>query len=668
MPDLGSLHFLAPWAGGLALLIGAPILLLFYFLKLRRRPVRVSSAMLWRDAARDLQVNVPWRLIRPSWLLVLQILILALIAGALARPVLDVPSAPPGRLVIVIDHSASMNATDRPGASTRLDDAKERAAELLRRVQGGQTEVAIMTFAARAAVRYAFATDLGAAGLALRSIEPTDEPGDLAEALRLIAPMTAQGDDDPEALRGAVRVVLFSDGGDASRLEAASAQPIAGLGAVDVEFIRVGPPADNPTANTGIISVAARRDYEDPAIVRVFAAVEHHGREARSTFLRASLEGAEVGSWPIALSAATPEGPGQATKTFELISPGGGLLKLEIGDGDALPADDAAWITLQPPARPVVWLVRPESAAETAASASLREAIESIGEVDLRVMTGSEYETLAGAAPSQGLVVFDGVRPTRVPVTPSISFGEGLPIAGLIVERPETTRPTQVAFWVRSHPLLRGVTFPGTTMHAPRRVILPDPNAPESRVREAQVLARGADGPLIAEIADNARRVILAFTIDESNWWKDPSFPVFIANAVESLTGGGAESAGLIVRTGRPVTVPRPAASGEILITGPGGKGLERRVTVGDDGQLALGSLPRAGVYSIGDGARIGVSVLDAVETALATRETLTIGGRPVAGTGVERLAPREVWHWFVIAAVALLAIEWWAYALRMRT
>lgn len=666
MPDLGSMHFLAPWAGGLVALIGVPILLLLYFLKLRRRPVRVSSAMLWRDAARDLQVNVPWRLIRPSWLLLLQLLILVLIAGALARPVLDVPSAPPSRLVIVIDHSASMSATDRPGAPTRLDDAKERASELLRRVQGGQTEVAIISFASRAAVRYAFAADLGAAGMAARSIEPTDEPGDLAEALRLIAPMTAQGDDDPEAVRGAVRVVLFSDGGDASRSDATSGPSIAGLGAVDFEFVRVGPPADNPTANTGIVSCAARRDYDDPALVRVFCAVEHHSAVARSTFLRASLEGAEVGSWPIALNPATHDGPGQTSKTFELVSPGGGLLKLELGAGDALPADDAIWIMLEPPARPVVWLVRSNGAVETAASASLKEAIESVGEVDLRTMTDSEYEGLAGAGPLQGVVVFDGVRPTRVPASPSISFGEGLPIPGLIVERPEATRPTLVAFWMRSHPLLRGVTFPGTTIGSPRRIIMPDPSAPESRVREAQVLARGADGPLIAEIADSARRVILAFTLDESNWWKDPSFPVFIANAIESLTGGGSESAGLIVRTGRPVSVPRPVASGEIVITGPAG--FERRVMPGDDGLLSLGSLPRAGVYTLGGGARIGVSVLDAVETSLATHDTLTIGGRAVAGTGVERLAPREVWHWFVIAAVALLAIEWWAYALRMRT
>ena len=66
--------FLAPSAGLLAAAFVVPLLLSLYFLKLRRRPVRVSSTMLWRRAVHDLQVNAPFRMIKPSWLLLLQLL------------------------------------------------------------------------------------------------------------------------------------------------------------------------------------------------------------------------------------------------------------------------------------------------------------------------------------------------------------------------------------------------------------------------------------------------------------------------------------------------------------------------------------------------------------------------------------------------------------------
>ena len=69
--------FLDPATGLTALAAGTLATLLWYFLKLRRRPLRVSSTMLWEAAARDVEVNAPFRWIRPSWLLLLQLLAVA---------------------------------------------------------------------------------------------------------------------------------------------------------------------------------------------------------------------------------------------------------------------------------------------------------------------------------------------------------------------------------------------------------------------------------------------------------------------------------------------------------------------------------------------------------------------------------------------------------------
>jgi len=83
-----------------------PVLLLLYILKLRRHEVPISSTLLWRRAVQDLQVNAPFQRLRRNLLLLLQLLILAALLLALARPIVNyTPGAGP-RTIILIDRSA----------------------------------------------------------------------------------------------------------------------------------------------------------------------------------------------------------------------------------------------------------------------------------------------------------------------------------------------------------------------------------------------------------------------------------------------------------------------------------------------------------------------------------------------------------------------------------
>ncbi|MCA9986938.1 MAG: BatA domain-containing protein, partial [Anaerolineales bacterium] len=92
-------------------LLAAPIILL-YMLRLRRQEMLVSSTMLWQRLLRDREANAPWQKLRRNLLLILQLLILALLVFALARPFLPVPSVISGSVVVLLDGSASMLATD----------------------------------------------------------------------------------------------------------------------------------------------------------------------------------------------------------------------------------------------------------------------------------------------------------------------------------------------------------------------------------------------------------------------------------------------------------------------------------------------------------------------------------------------------------------------------
>src|SRR5690242_11131129 len=104
------MQFLAP-AGFWLAVLAIPILLL-YMLKLRRVQVQVSSTFLWEQLLREQQANAPWQKIKRNLLLILQLLILAALVLAIVRPALPVPTIASGSLIVLLDASASMNATD----------------------------------------------------------------------------------------------------------------------------------------------------------------------------------------------------------------------------------------------------------------------------------------------------------------------------------------------------------------------------------------------------------------------------------------------------------------------------------------------------------------------------------------------------------------------------
>ena len=80
---------LAPADAIVAGVAGGLLLVLLYILRLRRRPMRVSTILHWPKAAVDAQANEPFQRLRPSWLMALQALAIALLALAAGRPALD---------------------------------------------------------------------------------------------------------------------------------------------------------------------------------------------------------------------------------------------------------------------------------------------------------------------------------------------------------------------------------------------------------------------------------------------------------------------------------------------------------------------------------------------------------------------------------------------------
>ena len=193
------MSFLAPLAFFFAFTI--PVVIVFYLLK-RKRIVRlVSSTLLWQKYLSDTQASAPFQKLRKNWLLFLQILLLALAVLALTRPFFRTEAKPAELRVIILDGSASMEATDE--APSRFDVAR---AEALKWVDGlkDTDQMVVLLAGANTEVRQSATSEKAALRRALQACAPSDSPTRLVPALKMAESLVRD--------RKGAEVHLFSDG------------------------------------------------------------------------------------------------------------------------------------------------------------------------------------------------------------------------------------------------------------------------------------------------------------------------------------------------------------------------------------------------------------------------------------------------------------------------
>ncbi|MCA1587802.1 MAG: BatA and WFA domain-containing protein [Chloroflexi bacterium] len=173
-------------------LIGLPIIVAFYMLRLRRRDVPVGSTFLWQQLIRDVEANAPWQRLRFSWLLLVQLLIAAIVVLAAARPFLAVDSDLAANVVLIVDTSASM--ATRTDDEDRMALARERARDVIGRLPVGG-RVTVVAASDTASVLVSETDDREAALEAVAGIQATQLPGDLTDAFALSSALAARDED-----------------------------------------------------------------------------------------------------------------------------------------------------------------------------------------------------------------------------------------------------------------------------------------------------------------------------------------------------------------------------------------------------------------------------------------------------------------------------------------
>src|SRR3954468_24671493 len=318
--------FLNPWAfwlGGIA-----PAIVLLYLLKVKRRPVAVSTLLFWQKVLQENRRRALFQRLRRLLSLLLQLLIFALVMLALARPMLDRLVRSGAATVVVIDTRARMQARE-PGGQTRFALAIAEAQKLARQA-GSLRQMAVLTGGAEAAVAVPFTGDEKTLREGLARLQPTDATGELGSALRLGRELLA-------SRAGEQRLVVITDraGG-----QAPDEKPAA-------EYVSVATPLEN----VGITQFAARALPASPETCEVLLELHNFGEQAVSGNVELSLDGRVLDVRPFQLAAGET-----SRRSFPLLPPeqapgARGWLTARLSTHDALPLDDVAYATLpvQPP-------------------------------------------------------------------------------------------------------------------------------------------------------------------------------------------------------------------------------------------------------------------------------------------------------------------------------
>jgi hypothetical protein len=654
------MELLTPFIGLYAAAVAVPLLLLLYFLKLKRREMMVSSTLLWKRAVQDLQVNAPFQKLRRNLLLLLQLLALAGVLLALTGPVLALREGPGRRYVLLIDRSASMNATDvKP---SRLAAAKEQAKVFVRSMQSGSIvslrdrsdHAMVIAFDRHAKVMCNFTSDQRQLFAALEAIEPGDGTSQLSEAVTA-ARAFAQSPGEQDNVRSAeepAQLVLFSDG------RITDLQNIV-VAADELVFHRIGAAPDN----VAVTAMNARRSYERPEQVEVFASLANYGTETVTRDVQLAIDGNVHAVRSVTIPAAEagagaePAKPGGVAVDFSLSYEQGGLLEVRQLGADALACDDAAWSVLLPPKRLSVLLV-------TAGNPVLESALQACPVARLDPCTPAGFDALDPAVfavtKPYDVIVLDNCVPAHPPR--GRYFVWGTPPRGIDVNSPRELENQVIADWRAQHPVLQYVNLTNLFVVRSRLLELP---------HDAEVLAEFNDSPALALLRrEGSSYLLVGFDALQSNWPFEPGFILFCYNALNFLGAQGGLGESDELRVGEPISLESMPPETSFTLTRPDSSQVE--LTPDPSGTVRFAGTNRVGPYTVeapDQPKRVyAVNLLDAEESCLEPRREVVFSNAAVAAQeqGVQR-ANVPVWPALVLAALLLVCLEWLAYNLRVR-
>lgn len=685
-----------------AVLAGIPVgIIALYFLKLRRRPVQVSSTLLWRRSLEDLHVNSLFQRLRKNLLLFLQLLAVLICILALLGPRIKGTQEVANRYIIAIDESASMAATDvKP---TRLDKAKAEAERVIADMQQGDLAM-IVAFSDRARIVANYTANKPLLRQRLATVRATENTTSIREAIQVIAGLANPASDRyardlPEGVIATnaskpPKLSIFTDGGfpDVEGLS---------VGKVEPEVIVIGPPVEfppppkpgepppktsPPSDNVAVLALSAARDEEHPDQFQVFGRVRNYrGEEAKTEARLFRHDPAKPGGKGTLIDAISLAIPPQAEQSFKFDLNDDGLAALEvrIDAQDALPLDNRAFTVFGAPRKAQVLLVSEKDR-------YLADALNGLADLSDVVRRTPEE---ANAAESQrevrggrfDLVIYDGVRPEVAPEANALYFGVLPP--GKAYEKSKELEGPVILEWDVGHPLMQYVRDLNTVL-VNKAVTCEPPTG-------STLLIEAGTGPLafVAPRGGFADCVIGFRLLDgekfNTNWQLKTSFPLFLYNAIRTLGNARESSGDELHLPAMPVVLRADSLATTLDVYGPSGAKVET-LKRGSQGTFLFNQARSTGLYQArwrsdpkakdDESLSFAVNLFDPRESDLAPRGIvppglteaqqeqykIKIGFNAVQGKRQSEPAVKDYWWPLAIGMLGVVLLEWYIYNRRV--
>jgi uncharacterized membrane protein len=589
-------------------------LLLLYFLKVRRRQIRVSSLLLWEPSLRDQHASAFFQRLQRDPLLLLQILALLALTVALARPVVAVMGQGAKRVAIVVDSSASMKATDV--SPSRFVQAQRAALGLLGRL-GEAAEVMVIEAGVQPRVVVPFTREHDRVASAIRGMVPHDLPNRLDEGLRTARALVGS---DPRA-----EIHVFTDGAHPEAIKAQGND-------TRVRWLGVG----RRSHNVGITSLAVRRNYVGSYSSQAFFSVGNFSTERQTFTLRLTLDDEVLTERTLTLD---PQVRRAIVVPFS--EQRGGTLKLRLDVADDLESDNVAYAVIPPPRTFSVLLVSP-------GNLFLEKALQTDPQVKLEVRKPDAYQ---GGMEGFDVVVIDTVSPPRLGngrfvLVNTVPGDLPLEVLGRL------DRPT-IMDWDRQHPIMRQIDFAKIQIEDAMRV---------RPLAAGKTLVEATGGPLVYALEEQDRKAIFfGFDLFRSDFPLRVAFPLMLSKSLRWLHPAGLDQSSLQLEAGQPILLPVEHGVTTATVRTPSGRTVRAQV---NRGMASFTETDEVGVYTVvtdrGE-TRVAVNIMNADESELTPQPLPAF----VEGTRPESppiLLQRELWPFFVLLAVLLFALEGFLY------
>ncbi len=642
---------LAPLA--LAALPLLAFIVALYLLKLRRPMAPVASLHLWGTLTRDREANSLWQRLRVSLLLILQLLALLILILALARPWVPTSQAVGQNVIIVIDISASMAATDADdsGRTTRLRAAQDKARDIVSNLPPAGTAT-ILSSNIHASVVVPTTGDKARLREAIDRLQPQLAGTNMSEAVKLASVMAARQTNSS--------IWLLSDGAFPSIKDAVDSVP------AELHFVPLGKSADNQ----GISALSLQQQAGN---LELFVQVANSDTITVTRRLDLSVDDQPWTARMLTLA------PGTTHEiVLEDVPIQARVVQAALSGSDKLEVDDKVWVVNRASSPANVLLV-------TTGNKFLELALSLLPSVTLYKVAPGDYkpsDTINGA--TVDLTVFDAGVPA--------AMLKSLPPGNLLMIAPETsnalvtvsgiiTDPTPLITAAEDaaaaspnssqgnrDPLLRFVEI--APLHVSKSLLINSPSW-------GRTVLASDKGPLIVAGEQGHRKAAcIAFDLHDSDLPLQTAFPLLMRNLITYLlpdpSGGLPAAASPGSSVGIDMLSPQIT---RVAVEDPAAKEWEYPVTQ-DHPRVAFAETSRPGIYYVSYYAGDKLAGQEAFAVNLFLRDETMIGtntapGLPVAqedAAGGSETAPtfkREIWPLIAGVGFVLLLLEW-VYAQRI--